>query len=81
VELIAGAGETPKAHALEAMLDLQMCKAHLYFLARIARSLELRRALERPGMVARIFVNVARDLLEWCARTSLLERAGTAVLS
>jgi hypothetical protein len=41
VELIAGAGETPKAHALEAMLDLQMCKTHLYFLARIARSLEL----------------------------------------
>jgi hypothetical protein len=45
VELVAGAGETAKAHTLEAMLDLQVCKTHLYFLARIARSLELRRAL------------------------------------
>jgi len=44
VELVAGAGETAKAHALEAMLDLQVCKTHLYFFARIARSLELRRA-------------------------------------
>jgi hypothetical protein len=30
VELVAGAAETAKAHALEAMLDLKMCKAHLY---------------------------------------------------
>jgi hypothetical protein len=62
------------------MLDLQMCKAHLYFLARIARSLELGRAFQQPGMVARIFVDVAGDLLERPARTSMLERAGTAVL-
>lgn len=67
VELIASAGETPKAHAAEAMLPLQMCKAHFCFLARIARSLELGRALERPGMVTRtslmsraIFLNGAR---------------------
>ena len=33
VELVAGAAETAKAHALEAMLDLKMCKAHLYFFA------------------------------------------------
>ena len=45
MKLVAGAGETTKAHTLKAMLDLQMCKAHLYFFARIARSLELRRAL------------------------------------
>jgi hypothetical protein len=25
VELVAGAGETPKTHALEAMVDLQVC--------------------------------------------------------
>jgi hypothetical protein len=30
VELVAAAAETAKAHALEAMLDLKMCKAHLY---------------------------------------------------
>jgi hypothetical protein len=35
VELIAGAGETPKTHALEAMVDLQVCEAHLHFLALI----------------------------------------------
>ena len=44
MKLVAGAGETAKAHTLKAMLDLQMCKAYLYFFARIARSLELRRA-------------------------------------
>ena len=45
MKLVAGAGETAKAHALKAMLDLQVRKTHLYLLARIARSLELRRAL------------------------------------
>jgi hypothetical protein len=45
MKLVAGAGETEKAHALKAMLDLQVRKTHLYLLARIARSLELRRAL------------------------------------
>jgi hypothetical protein len=32
------------------------------------------------GMVACIFIDVASDLLERCARASLLERAGTTVL-
>ena len=45
MKLVAGAGETAKAHPLKAMLNLQVCKTHLYFFARIARSLELRRAL------------------------------------
>ena len=45
MKLVAGAGETTKAHTLKAMLDLQMRKTHLYFFARIARSLELQRAL------------------------------------
>ena len=74
MELVAGAGETAKAHALEAMLDLQVSKPHLYFFARIARSFVLERALERTGMIARIFVDVARDLLERCACASLLDR-------
>jgi hypothetical protein len=30
-----GAGETPKTHALEAMVDLEVCEAHLHFLALI----------------------------------------------
>ena len=44
MKFVAGAGETAKAHTLEAMLDLQVRKTHFYFFARIARSLELRRA-------------------------------------
>jgi hypothetical protein len=45
VELVARAGETPQTHSLEAMMDLQVCKAHLYFLALIARLFKLRDAL------------------------------------
>ena len=40
MKLVAGAGETAKAQPLKAMLDLQVCKTHLYFFACIARSLE-----------------------------------------
>jgi hypothetical protein len=35
---LAGASETAKAHTLKTMLGLQVCKTHLGFLARIARS-------------------------------------------
>jgi hypothetical protein len=36
VKLIAGAGEAPQAHALEAMVGLEVCKPHLDFLALVA---------------------------------------------
>jgi hypothetical protein len=45
MKFVAGAGETAKAHTLKAMLDLQVCKTHLDFFARITPSLERRRAL------------------------------------
>ena len=45
MKFVAGAGETAKAHTLKAMLDLQVRETHLYFFARIAGSLELRRSL------------------------------------
>ena len=32
VELVASASETSQAHSLEAMMDLQVREAHLYFL-------------------------------------------------
>jgi hypothetical protein len=38
MKLVAGAGETAKAHTLKAMLDLQVRKTHLYFLALFDRS-------------------------------------------
>jgi hypothetical protein len=41
VELVARAGETSQSHAFEAMVDLQVGKAHRDFLALIARLLEL----------------------------------------
>jgi hypothetical protein len=37
MKLVAGAGETAKAHTLKAMLDLQVRKTHLHLFARIAR--------------------------------------------
>ena len=39
------ASETSQTHSLEAMMDLQVGEAHLYFLALIARLLKLRGAL------------------------------------
>lgn len=36
VELVAGAGEPTQAHALEAVMGLQMRKAHLDLLALVA---------------------------------------------
>ena len=45
VELVAGAGETRKTHALEAMVDLQVWETHLHFLALIARLFKFRGAL------------------------------------
>ena len=45
VELVARAGEPSQTHALEAMVNLQVREAHLYFLALIARLFKLRGAL------------------------------------
>jgi hypothetical protein len=42
VELVAGAGETPRTHALEAMVDLEVREAHLHFLALIPRLFKFR---------------------------------------
>ena len=43
VEFVACAGEAAQAHALEAVVGLQVCKAHLDLLALIARFVELGR--------------------------------------
>ena len=42
VKLVAGAGETPRTHALEAMVDLEVREAHLHFLALIPRLFKFR---------------------------------------
>src|SRR5271167_3089335 len=59
VELVARAGEASEAHALEAMVGLQVRKSHLDPLPLIAGLRELRRVSECPRMVTGFFVHVA----------------------
>ena len=61
MELVARAGESPQAHSLEAVMGLQMCKAHLNLFALVTRFLERRRSIERTRMIAGVLVDVARD--------------------
>ena len=61
MELVACASEPPQPHALEAMVDLEVRKPHLHFLARIARLFKLRGSLEGAGMIACFFVDIARS--------------------
>ncbi len=80
VELVACAGEAAQTHSLEAVMGLQMCKAHLDLLALVAGLGELRRPHQRAGMIAGILVEIAWDLAGGCLRAALrLERAGLAV--
>ena len=62
VEFVARAREAAQAHALEAMVGLQVGKAHLDLLALVARFIELGRTDEGTSVIAGIFVEVARDL-------------------
>ena len=61
VELVAGAGQAAQAHALEAMMGFQVCKAHLDPFSQIARLEECLGLHLAPGHVAGIFVDVAQD--------------------
>lgn len=49
VELVASASETSQAHSLEAMMDLQVREAHLYFLTLMARLFKLKGAFLVSG--------------------------------
>src|SRR5262245_38158484 len=62
MELVACAGEASQAHALEAMVGLQVREAHLDPLPFIAGLLERWRAHERPRLVTGLFVHIARYL-------------------
>jgi hypothetical protein len=50
-----------RPHALEAVMDFQVCKTHLDFLALVARFFECRRAFKSTHMIASVFVYVAWD--------------------
>jgi hypothetical protein len=61
-ELITGAGKTSQPHAFEAVVNLQVGKAHLDAFALVAR-LEERLCPHQPARhVAGIFMNIAGNL-------------------
>src|SRR5436190_191746 len=60
VELVACTGEAPQAHALEAVVGLQVRKAHLDPLPLITRLVKLWRPHEGARLVTGVFVHVAR---------------------
>lgn len=61
VELIAGARETAKAHALEAVVGLEVGEPHLDPLSLISRSGERLGLHLPPCDIASIFVKIAWD--------------------
>jgi hypothetical protein len=60
MKLVAGAGETEKAHPLKAMLNLQVCKTQLYFFA---------------GLLDRLNSGVPFSDRAWLRASSLMSRA------
>jgi hypothetical protein len=62
VELVACAGEAAQTHSLEAVMGLQVRKAHLDLLALVAGFGELGRPHQRTGMIAGFLIEIACDL-------------------
>ena len=62
MELVAGAGDTSQPQALEAMVGLQVCKAHFDALALIARFEKGFGLHLSPRHVTGILVKITRDL-------------------
>lgn len=80
MEFVARAAETSETHALEAVVGLEVGKAHLDPFSLITGFFELGRVLERARIVASIFVYVACHFAHRHVRTALrLQRAGTAI--
>src|SRR3974390_928622 len=79
--LIPRTGQPAQSQSLEAVMDLQVCKAHLDLFALITRFLERRCSIERTCMIAGILVDVARHYALWSVGAALgLERARAAVV-
>jgi hypothetical protein len=64
VKLVACTREAPQAHSLEAVMGLEVRKAHLDPFALVTRFVELRRAHQRSCLIAGILVYVTRDFSE-----------------
>src|SRR5271168_3864982 len=64
-ELIARAGKTAQPHTLEAVVNLQVGKAHLDAFALVARLKECLCPHQPACHVAGIFMNIAGNLSRW----------------
>jgi hypothetical protein len=71
VEFVARAGETPQTHALEAMVGLEVRKAHLDLLALVARFVELGSTHQGACIIAGFLVDVTSDLARGRVWTAL----------
>ena len=80
-ELVASAGKTPQPHTLEAMMNLQVGKAHLDAFALVARLEEGLCPHQPAGHVAGIFMNITGNLSRRTIRTAPhLEGADIAIV-
>src|SRR5271168_2199728 len=80
-ELIARAGKTAQPHTLEAVVDLQVGKAHLDAFALVARLEECPCPHQPACHVAGIFMNIAGNLSRRAFRTTLhLEGTDIAIV-
>ena len=80
MKLVASAGKSSESHALEAMVDLEMCKTHLNTLALITRLEETLGSRQPACQIACILVDITRNLPCRSVGTTLrLERADSAI--
>ncbi len=68
---VSRTGDAPQAHTLEAMVGLEVRKAHLDLLALISRFVALGRTHQRASVVAGILIKVTRDFVLRSIRAAL----------
>src|SRR5438128_9944987 len=80
VELVACTGKAAQPHTLEAVVCLQVRKAHLDLLALVTGFGELRCTHQGARRIACVLIHVARDLSEdYLRRAPWLDRTWTRV--
>src|SRR5262245_44525720 len=80
MEFVARAGKTPEPHAFEAVVNLQVSKAHLDALSFIARFEEGLCPRQTAGQITRLLMDITWDLSSRCVGTALhLERTDVAI--
>src|SRR4029450_7701498 len=80
MELVARAGKTPEPHAFEAVVNLQVGKAHLDALSFVPRFEEGLRPRQATCQITRLLMDIARDLSgRYVGTASHLEHTGIAL--